>query len=255
MELVFNKMKKITLRFYEELNDFLPLKKRKISFDIAISGTPSIKDIIESQGVPHTEVDLILVNGKSVRFTYKLKGGEEISVYPVFESFDISPVQKLRSRPLRHPKFVLDVHLGVLAKYMRMLGFDVRYQNDYSDAQIIDISLKERRAILTRDLGILKHTRVTRGYWVRNTNPVKQIEEIVERFDLKNNIKEFSRCIRCNLLLKPVEKKKVLNRIPPKVKAAKQEFYYCRKCDKVYWKGTHYDKMNELIKSWKSVNM
>ena len=245
-------MKKAYLRFYEELNDFLSHAKRKKRFQIVFTSSPSIKDVIEAQGVPHTEVDLILINGKSKRFTFQLKGEENISVYPVFESFDITGIQKLRPKPLRRPKFVLDVHLGTLAKYMRMLGFDIKYQNNYADSQIIDISLHERRAILTRDLGILKQGRVTRGYWVRNTKPVQQIEEIVERFHLKNEIKEFSRCMECNSILKSIEKDKVVDRIPLKVKAYHNEFYSCKKCDKIYWKGTHYDKMKILIEKLKN---
>ena len=194
---------------------------------------------------------MILVKNKSVKFTYKLKDGDDVSVYPVFESFDISNIQRLRPKPLRRPKFVLDVHLGTLARYMRMFGFDTKYENDYSDEQIIEISIKEKRAILTRDLGILKQTRVTHGYWVRNTKPVKQIEEIIERFDLKNAIKEFSRCITCNSILKPVKKEKVVDKVPAKVYNYQTKFYLCKECNKVYWKGSHYLKMNLLVERMK----
>ena len=246
-------MKTAHIRFYEELNDFLPPPQRKQRFDIHFNGTPSIKDVIESQGVPHTEIDLILVNGTSVRFNYKLKNEDDVSVYPLFESFDISSLQRLRAKPLRHPKFVLDVHLGTLAKYMRMLGFDTKYQNDFLDEQIIEISLKEKRTVLTRDLGILKQKKLTHGYYVRNTKPVKQIEEIIRRFDLKNEINEFSRCVRCNTILSPIEKEKVINEIPPKVRIAQSEFFYCSVCDKIYWKGTHYEKMKVLIEKMKAL--
>ena len=245
-------MKTLHIRFYEELNDFLPKQKRKTRFEINFTGSPPVKDLIESRGVPHTEIDMILVNGKSVKFDCKLKDGDDVSVYPVFESFDISGIQRLRSKPLRRPKFVLDVHFGTLARYMRMFGFDTKYENDYSDEQIIDISLNEKRAILTRDLGILKQTRVTHGYWVRNTKPVKQVEEIIERFDLKNEITEFSRCITCNSILKPVEKEKVADRVPPKVYNYQTEFYLCKECNKVYWKGSHYVNMNLMVERMKN---
>ncbi|MBI1938844.1 MAG: Mut7-C ubiquitin/RNAse domain-containing protein [Ignavibacteriales bacterium] len=246
-------MKTAHIRFYEELNDFLPPPQRKQRFDIHFNGTPSIKDVIESQGVPHTEIDLILVNGTSVRFNYKLKNEDDVSVYPLFESFDISSLQRLRAKPLRHPKFVLDVHLGALAKYMRMLGFDTKYQNDFLDEQIIEISLKEKRTALTRDVGILKQKKLTHGYYVRNTKPVKQIEEIIIRFDLKNEINEFSRCVRCNTILSSIEKEKVINEIPPKVRIAQSEFFYCSVCDKIYWKGTHYEKMKVMIEKMKAL--
>ena len=202
--------------------------------------------------MPHTEVDLILVNGESKDFSYIINGGDDISVYPVFESIDISNLQKLRPEPLREPKFILDVHLGTLARYLRMLGFDTNYRNDFSDQEIVKISLEEKRAILTRDVGILKRSEVTRGYWVRNTNPVKQVEEVVNRFDLKNLIKEFTRCVECNSVLEKIEKEKIIDRLPPKVKAAHNDFLYCKSCDKIYWRGSHYDSMKELIEKLKN---
>lgn len=244
-------MKTARIRFYEELNDFLPSQKRKQRYEINFAGTPSIKDVIESQGVPHTEIDLILVNGTSVRFNYKLKNEDDVSVYPLFESFDISSLQRLRAKPLRNPKFVLDVHLGTLAKYMRMFGFDTKYQNDFLDEQIIEISFRQKRTVLTRDLGILKQKKLTHGYYVRNTKPVMQMEEIINRFDLKNVVKEFSRCVRCNTVLNPIEKEKIINEIPPKVRITQSEFFYCTACNKIYWKGTHYDKMKLLIERMK----
>ena len=245
-------MHKATFRFYEELNDFLPKEKRKKRFEHNFIDRASIKDVIESFGVPHTEVDLILVNGESKNFSYIINGGDDISVYPVFESIDISNLQKLRPEPLREPKFILDVHLGTLARYLRMLGFDTNYRNDFSDQEIVKISLKEKRAILTRDVGILKRSEVARGYWVRNTNPVKQVEEIVKRFDLKNQIKEFSRCVECNSILEKIEKEKIIDRLPPKVKAAHNDFLFCKSCDKIYWRGSHYDSMKELIEKLKN---
>ncbi len=103
-------------RFYEELNDYLPPEQRKRTIAREITGTPSVKDAIESLGVPHTEIDLILVDGRSVRFDRRLRGGERIAVYPEFERFDISPLHRLRPKPLREPRFVADVHLGTLAR-------------------------------------------------------------------------------------------------------------------------------------------
>ena len=158
-------------RFYEELNDFLPPGRRKVTFVHAWKGTASVKDIVESLGVPHTEVDLILANGESVDFAYRPKDGDRISVYPMFESFDISPAQRLRPRPLREPRFVLDGHLGRLARYLRMLGFDTLWSNDADDEKLAHISQQQTRTLLTRDQGLLKRKDVTRGYWVRSTAP------------------------------------------------------------------------------------
>ncbi len=141
--------------------------------------------MVESIGVPHIEIDMILVNGSSVDFNYIVKDKDEISVYPIFESFDISNAQHLREKPLRNPKFIADVQLGTLAKYMRMLGLDTFYRNSYWKNEIIEISLKERRVILTKDKELLKRTEITHGYWIRNNNPDQQIKELIERFDLR----------------------------------------------------------------------
>ena len=240
-------MKRADIRFYEELNDFLPASKRKTRYGITFTGTPSVKDVIEAQGVPHTEIDMILINGISAGFKRKLKGGEDISVYPVFESFDVSKVQRLRGKPLRRPKFVLDVHLGTHSRYLRMLGFDALYSNNFTDPEIVNISVEEKRCILTRDLGILKHSAVVRGYWIRNSNPLKQVEETVKRFQLQKEIKEFSRCVHCNSKLKRISKKKIEAELLPKVKMLQNDFTCCTNCGRIYWKGTHYNKMLNLI--------
>jgi uncharacterized protein with PIN domain len=245
-------IKKVTLRFYEELNDFLPEEKKKNRFPHNYIDRVSVKDVIESLGVPHTEIDLILVNGKSVGFEYLIDDGDDISVYPVFESLDISEIQHLRAKPLREPKFVADVHLGRLTKYLRMMGFDVSYKNDFKDDQIVKISLDEKRAILTRDAGILKRSEVTHGHWVRSTNVEEQVAEVLKRFDLKNQIKEFSRCIECNQLLGSVSKEKIINELSAKVAQSQNEFYRCPNCKKLYWKGTHHQKMLSFIQSVKN---
>ncbi len=241
-------MKKAFFRFYEELNDFLPAKLKKIRFEHSFIERTSIKDMIEALGIPHTEIDLILVNNKSVNFNYIVNDKDDISVYPVFESFDISEVQHLRPKPLRDPKFILDVHLGKLAKLMRILGIDSYYQNNFQDDEIVKLSIENKRTVLTRDVGLLKRKEVNHGYFVRNRKAENQLLEIIERFQLKKIIKPFSRCIECNSFLKEIEKEKIIDRIPQKVKNYLNEFYICENCDKVYWKGTHYDKMSKMLK-------
>ncbi|MCU0406744.1 MAG: Mut7-C ubiquitin/RNAse domain-containing protein [Ignavibacteriaceae bacterium] len=242
-------MHKVYLRFYEELNDFLPEEKKKKRFAHQFIDRTSVKDLIESLGVPHTEIDLILVNGKSVNFKYLINDGDNISVYPMFESFDITEVQQLRPKPLRNPKFVADVHLGKLTKYLRMIGLDVLYKNNFEDDEIVSISLKEKRAILTKDRGILKRNEVTHGYWIRTTKAEAQAKEVLERFNLQKEIKEFSRCIECNDLLEPIKKEEIINQLPPKVKQTKEEFRFCPSCKKIYWKGTHYRRMLAFVQS------
>lgn len=244
-------MKNITIRFYEELNDFLPPKKKKVRFNYEFSGRESVKDLIEAIGVPHTEVDMILVNGTSVDFNYLVQDKDDISVYPVFESFEINNVQRLRPKPLRNPKFILDVHLGKLARYMRMLGFDTLYKNDFEDEVIVNLSLKEKRTILTRDVGLLKRKNITHGYFIRNTKTERQIEEVVLRFQLENHIKEFSRCIDCNGLLESIEKEKILEKLPSKVKKFYTIFFICSNCSKIYWHGSHVEGMSKVVNKFK----
>ena len=182
-------------RFYEELNDFLPATKRKVWFDYYCNGNPAIKDVVESLGVPHTAIDLILVNGASVDFFYRLKDGDRVSVYPVFESLDIANVTRLRKEPLREPKFILAAHLGKLAKYLRLLGFDSRYSNDYSAEDIVRIMQTEKRIVLTRDRQLLKRKIITHGYWVRAIDPRKQVAEVITAFDLFAKIKTASKTL------------------------------------------------------------
>ncbi len=245
-------LKKASFRFYEELNDFLPAEKRKVRFVHNFIDRASVKDMIESLGIPHTEIDMILVNGNSVDFNYIVKDGDDISVYPVFESIDITDVQHLRSKPLRIPKFIAGIHLGSLAKYLRMLGFDVQYKNNFTDDEIIEISSKEKRAILTKDRGLLKNNRITHGYWIRKAGLEEQVKEVITRFDLKDEIKEFFRCLECNHILGAIEKEKIKGRVPPKVIERLNEFWYCKHCDKVYWKGSHYEKMLKFIERIKN---
>lgn len=234
-------------RFYEELNDILPEEKRKIRFSHHFSGRVSIKDIIESLGVPHSEIDLILVNGISVDFNYIVKDGDNISVYPVFESLDISSIIKLRPAPLRIPKFIADVHLGKLARYLRMLGIDTFYQNDISGDRLIEASQQQQRAILSRSRQLLKRNEITHAYLVRSENPFSQAREVINRFDLKSGLKLFSRCMECNGELSPVSKEDVIDQIPPKVRASQEEFFRCSNCRRIYWKGTHYKEMEVTI--------
>ncbi len=236
-----------TFRFYEELNDFLPLDKKKVKFSYSFEGTPSIKDVIEAIGIPHVEVDLILVNSNSVDFNYILKSNDQVSVYPLIEKLDISDVSHLRHKPLRRTKFILDVHLGKLAKYLRMLGFDTLYQNDYDDEKILQISIAEHRIILTRDIGLLKVKTVSHGYWIRDQKPQEQLIEVLKYFDLYKATDPFNRCIKCNGKLKPVRKEDILNQIEPLTRKFFTDFYICQNCESIFWEGSHYDRMLKFV--------
>jgi uncharacterized protein len=240
-------------RFYEELNDFLRPQKQKQAFPYHYWGSPSVKHAIESIGVPHPEIDLILVNGESVNFRYCLKDQDRVSVYPVFESMDVSPVIKLRPKPLRKSAFILDVHLGKLAKTLRLFGFDTLYRNDYDDPEIVQIAAKEKRIILTRDRHLLQAGAVQRGYWVRSDFVEMQLEEVLKRFDLFSQIVPFQRCLLCNGPIEKTAKEDVLTRLEPKTILYYNTFFQCHHCGQVYWRGSHFEKLCDKIGKWQAM--
>lgn len=240
-------MASVQLRFYEELNDFLAPAVRKTTLMHDFDRRTSVKDMIESFGVPHTEVDIILVNGRSVDFSHIVQDGDRISVYPVFESLDITPLVRLRPAPLRTPAFVLDANLGRLARYLRLLGFDCLYRNDYDDETVANIAAREPRTVLTRDRALLQRKLITRGYFVRAVRPRLQVSEVLARFDLYRQVSPFSRCTRCNGLLQAVDKQAVTDRLEPKTRKYYDSFLQCSACGQVYWQGSHHERAQSLI--------
>ncbi len=190
-----------------------------------------------------------MINGESADFSRRVNDGDYISVYPVFESVDVFPVLRVRPEPLRETRFLLDAHLGKLAAYLRMLGFDALYKNNLPDATLAEISVGERRILLTRDRGLLKRGLVTHGYLVRSSVPAEQIKQVLKHFDLFRLVKPFSRCMCCNKILKAVAKEEVEDRLPPKVRQYCNEFNLCQNCGRVYWKGSHYEQMKRFIEN------
>ena len=203
--------------------------------------------MVEALGVPHTEVDIILVNGHSVDWSYRLHAEDHVSVYPPSHSIDVAQLQHLSSQPPHPNRFVLDSHLGRLAAYLRMLGFDTLYSRDCGDQDLARISSSEGRVLLTRDVGLLKRNLVTHGYWIRATIPRQQVIEIVRRFDLVGLIMPFQRCVHCNGPLRATSKSSVLHRLLPETRQHHEEFNICEVCNRVYWKGSHYRRMCHFI--------
>jgi len=240
-------MQRVSIRFYAELNDFLPPARRMRTTELHFHVPGSVKDLIESCGVPHTEVDLVLVNGRSVGFEHRLADGDRVSVYPVFESLDITPLLKVRPKPLRTPRFVVDTHLGRLAAYLRMLGFDTLYNKGAGDAELARASSEEGRVLLTRDRGLLKRGTITHGCYIREPNPRRQAIEVLRRLDLAGTAKPFSRCLACNGLLADASGSDVTARLPAGVRGRYREFQVCAACGRVFWKGSHYRRMEQLV--------
>lgn len=236
-----------SFRFYEELNDFLPPERRKVAFRHCFERRASVKDVIESLGVPHPEIELILVNGESVDFSHIVRDGDRISVYPVFERFDVAPLVRLRETPLRDPRFVVDSNLGRLARYLRLLGFDCLYDNRFSDDDVAAISARERRIVLTRDRRLLHRKIITHGLFVRATEPREQVREVLKRLDLYTLSRPFSRCTRCNGLLEPAEKGEIEAQLQPLTRRYYDDFLRCSRCGQIYWQGSHHRRSRALV--------
>lgn len=235
-------------RFYAELNDFLPPAQRQQTLPYRFGGHPGIKDPIEVFGVPHPEVDLILVNGQAVGFDYQLQTDDRVAVYPIFRHLAIDDVlPKLREPRLPDHRFVLDVNLGKLAKLLRLLGFDILYRNDYSDNDVVMIAANERRIVLTRDRRLLYAKAIAHGYWVRAIDVESQILEILRRFDLRGAIRPFVRCAMCNGKLLPVAKAEILDQLEPKTKLYYEVIHRCSDCQQIYGKGSHIDKLQQRL--------
>jgi uncharacterized protein with PIN domain len=238
-----------SLRVYGELNDFLPAADRYQTLVCPFDRGATVKDFIESHGVPHTEIDLVLVNGESVDFGCPLNDGDRVAAYPVFEAFDIAPVTRVRPEPLRVTRFVIDVHLGRLARYLRLAGFDTLYDRQLDDGDLAEVSRAEKRVLLTRDQGLLKRRSVTHGYFVRSTVPARQLAEVVARFDLRRLVQPFSRCMSCNGLLLAADRADVEADVPARSHQHFDAFLRCSSCRRVYWRGSHYPHLKQILSS------
>ncbi len=225
--------------FHDELNDFLPPYQRGVPITLRFNDDQSVKHLIESLGVPHTEIGAILVNGRQVHSGALLHDGDRVDVYPVAQGH-------INENNIA-PRFVVDNHLGQLARYLRMLGFDALYRNDYQDEELARISSLENRTLLTRDKRLLMRNMVQNGYWVRHKIPRQQLVEVLKRFQLCAQVAPFKRCLRCNGLLRPVSKEAVLHRLEPLTKKYFDQFRICPECEQVYWQGSHYERMVGFI--------
>jgi uncharacterized protein with PIN domain len=236
-------------RFYEELNDFLPLNRRKKTMPLTFDAPAPVRHLIETLGVPHTELEIILINGESVGFEQPVNDGDRVSVYPKFESLDVTPLLRLRPDPMRCPRFLADAHLGRLAGYLRMLGFDTLCPPHLDDGEMASQAAREHRILLTRDRALLMHRVVTHGCYVWQRFPRDQVRYLVGRLDLCGSIHPFSRCIRCNGVVEDVAKEAVAEELPARVREVCDEIRRCGDCRQLYWKGSHYERMCEFLES------
>ena len=193
--------------------------------------------MIESFGVPHVEIDLVLVNGLPVGFDYLVCNGDWVYVLPPLDpiSLDI-------------PRFIADVHIKTLARRLRMLGFDTLYSRTLADHKLAEYSKNEDRVLLSRDTQLLMRNAVTRGLYIRSTHPPEQVLEVIKRFNLLEKITPLSRCILCNGEIASIQKGEIpVNAIPPAVRERTDAFCRCNGCGKYYWKGSHVDRMLKIL--------
>jgi uncharacterized protein with PIN domain len=236
-----------TFRFYQELNDFLPRDRRRREVAVPCARAATTKHMIEALGVPHTEVELVLVNGEASSFDRLIAQGDRVAVYPKFEAIDISPLVRVREQPLRGLRFVADAHLGALARFLRMAGFDTLYDNYIDDGEIEELAASEDRVVLTRDRELLKRRTIIHGCYIHALKPEEQLRELFNRLDLAASARPFTLCLHCNVPLRPAKKDEVLEQLPPAVRELHDEFNTCDSCGRLYWKGSHWKRMTDLL--------
>ena len=241
-------MPQVSFRFYAELNNHLPPNLRRVAFNRTVKEGSTLEEVLESLEIPVNEIDLVLVNGESESLTYRLRERDRVSVYPVFDSMDVTSVTKVENRPLRRLRFVLDVHLGKLAHHLRMLGFDTLYRNDFTGDDLVRIAKDEDRILLSRSRMLIDAKEIEAGYCVKSGDPREQLIEVLQRFDLWRSAHPFRRCLSCNTILLSTRKDDVIARLPEKVAGVYDEFTACPSCGSIYWKGTHFENMREFIR-------
>lgn len=217
------------------LNYFLPQDQKEQTIPIFFRGRQSVKHLAESLGVPHPEIGPVQINGRAAALSDITQDGDHVEIHPIPDGCPLEP------------RFVLDNHLGRLAAYLRMLGFDCLYENDYDDDELVEVIQREERILLSRDRRLLMRKAVVHGYCLRSLDSLEQVAEVIQRFDLKSRIRPFRRCLRCNHPLEPVAKEAILDRLKPLTKLYFDEFQICPACKQIYWKGSHVERMQNLI--------
>jgi len=235
----------ISVTFDPVLDFFRGDRRQGVEVNYPLSRSASVKDIIESLGVPHTEVGEIRFNGQEIDFAFVPDAPGNLTVHGIDAPFDVLTPSLLRPEPLDRVRFIADVNVLKLGRLLILLGFDVACSSSFTDAQIADLSESESRIVLTRDTTLLKRKKIVFARRIRANLPYEQVVEVVDFFGLHDRTAFFSRCTRCNQPLEKVAKTDILPLLEPKTKKYFFDFFQCPACGKVYWKGSHYDAMTE----------
>ncbi|MCF8104974.1 MAG: Mut7-C ubiquitin/RNAse domain-containing protein [Desulfohalobiaceae bacterium] len=238
-----------TLYFKGGLNYFLANDKPSNRIRYPLKRRASVKDLIESLGPPHTEIGEIRANSCQVDFDFIVSGGDVLVVKPNVPPVDPCRSTILRPEPLAALRFVVDVNVGKMAMLMRSLGFDTAYHWTWRDKKIAALAHEESRIVLSKDIGLLKRKKVTWGLFVRAAEPDAQLREVLNFFGLHPPFDLFSRCLRCNSLLRKVDKQAIIHRLEPKTRKYFQEFSICPDCRRIYWAGSHQEKLLRRIEA------
>lgn len=240
----------VRLKFHGGLQFFLGSKTSGAPIERNLREKASVKDLIESCGVPHPEVDLILVDGEPVDFAFCIVNDAKIEVHPPGVGYPCFADKRLQTG--RITRFVADGHLGKLVRDLRLLGIDVLYDPTTDDRELARISTEQNRGLLTRDRRLLMHAAIRHGYYLRSQQSLEQTIEVLRRFRLESALSPFSRCLRCNASLETIEKKQVISQLEPLTKIYYNEFRRCTACRQVYWPGSHFDKLRKRVETIQS---
>lgn len=241
------KRHRAVVRLYAELNDRLPAAQRQHDLEILLPAPLDIRALLTKLGLSPDAVELVLVNGASSSLDHPVRDGDRVSLYPTFEAFDVTPLLQLRHAALRRIAFVADAHLGRLARYLRLLGFDTLFENDPGDEALARISAEEGRVLLSRDRGLLRRPAVTHGVWVPTVRPREQLRYVLERLDLFRLLRPFTRCTVCNGSLTVADKRTLSDEVPSRVRVVFEDFWRCSDCGRIYWEGSHYERLSHLV--------
>lgn len=240
-------MPEASFYFHSQLNDFLPKSDRDLILQCAFNGNPTTKHLIEALGVPHPEVGRIVINQVEVDFYHQVEANETVQVFPVSSQWNDPNGLFFAGKLTIPPRFVLDNHLGRLAAYLRMLGFDTIYHNRFEDSELVEVASTDTRILLTRDRQLLMHKIIHYGHCMRSLDPQEQLVEVLVHFDLAGAVRPFQRCLLCNHPLESVAKEEIIDRLEPLTKHYYDEFKQCSHCHQVYWKGSHFERMSNLV--------
>ncbi|MCG6943692.1 MAG: Mut7-C ubiquitin/RNAse domain-containing protein [Thiohalocapsa sp.] len=240
-----------TLRCYAELNAHLPERWRHRDVPLGFTPPVTVAQLLAALGIPPADVELILVDGASAGLDAPVADGARLSLYPVFERFDVAPLLRLRDTPLRTPRFLCDTHLGKLGRRLRLLGFDTLLAQDASgedpgDDALVRLASEQHRILLTRDRALLARPSLTHALAVPQAPVDAQLRDLIERLHLQRAAEPFTRCTCCNTLVEPADPAE-LPALPPGVLARQDRFWRCPGCGRVYWEGSHHRRLRGLV--------